>query len=171
MLERYVFLIGMPGSGKSSLGRRGAGQLRLPYQDTDTRIASTVGCSVNEIFARYGEEAFRNAETNLLIQLTRETPGLVSTGGGMVLRDENRAIMRNHGVIILIDRPLEDILSDIKLDRRPLLAQKGLQEVERMYHERIDRYRAAADAVLDNSHGYHAGVAGLEKLMRTLFNV
>ena len=171
MLERHIFLIGMPGSGKSSLGRRVANQLRLPYYDTDQRITQAVGMSVGDIFAHHGEQAFRCAETNLLAQLTRERPGLVSTGGGMVMRDLNRQIMRNHGVIILIDRPLEDILSDIKLDRRPMLAQKGLPEVERLYRERIDTYRAAADAVLDNSHGYHAGVAGLEKLIFTMFNI
>ena len=171
MLERHIFLIGMPGCGKSSLGRRVANQLRLPYIDTDHRITDTVGCSVVEMFAKYGEQAFRHAETNLLIQLSREQPGLVSTGGGMVLRDINRTIMRNHGVIILIDRPLPEILGDIKLDRRPMLAEKGLPEVERLYHERIDAYRAAADAVLDNSHGYHAGVAGLERLIYTMFNL
>lgn len=171
MLERHIFIIGMPGSGKSSLGRRVAGQLRLPYTDTDQRITAELGMTVSEIFAQHGEAAFRAAETNMLIQITREQPGIVSTGGGMVMRELNRTIMRNNGVIILIDRPLEDILSDIKLDRRPMLAEKGLPEVERLYHERIDTYRAAADAVLDNSHGYHAGVAGLEKLIHTMFNV
>lgn len=171
MLERHVFITGMPGSGKSSLGRRAANQLRLPYYDTDQRITQAVGCSVTDIFSQYGEEAFRSAETNILIQLTREQPGIVSTGGGTVMRDINRAIMRNHGVIVLIDRPLEDILSDIKLDRRPLLAQKGMPEVERLYHERIETYRATADAVLDNAHGYHAGIAGLERLLYTMFNL
>ena len=171
MLERHIFIVGMPGSGKSSLGRRVANQLRLPYTDTDQRIAATVGCSIGDIFTNYGEQAFRNAETNILIQITREQPGIVSTGGGMIMREVNRAIMRNHGVIILIDRPLPDILSDIKLDRRPMLAEKGLSEVERLYHERIDTYRGAADAVLDNSHGYHAGVAGLERLIYTMFNI
>ena len=104
----------------------------------------------------------------MLIQLTREPGSLVSTGGGMVLREENREIMRNHGVIVLVDRPLEEIMSDIKLNRRPLLAQKGLPEVERLYHERIDTYRAIADVVLDNGHGYYAGVSGMEKLIRSL---
>lgn len=169
MMYRHVFLIGMPGSGKSSLGRRVAGNLGIPYVDTDARIARAVGLSVPELFERYGEEAFRHAETNVLIQLTREPPALVSTGGGMVLREENRRIMRNHGLIVLIDRPLRDIMSDIKLDRRPLLAQKGLGEVERLYHERIDTYRAAADAVLDNGRGYQAGMSTLEQYLRWVF--
>ena len=171
MIDRHIFIIGMPGSGKSSLGRRVSGNLRIPYVDMDQRITQTLGGTVTEIFERYGEQAFRTAETNLLIQLTRETPSIVSTGGGTVLRDINRAIMRNHGVIVLIDRPLQDIMSDIKLDRRPLLARKGLGEVERLYHERIDVYRSAADAVLDNGHGYYAGLSGLEKLICTMFSV
>ncbi|MBP3452870.1 MAG: shikimate kinase [Clostridia bacterium] len=166
MLERHVFLIGMPGCGKSSLGKRVAGNMRIPYVDMDQRISDIVGCTVSEMFERYGEQAFRNAETNTLIQLTRETPSLISTGGGTVLRENNRAIMRNSGVIVLIDRPLEEILGDIKLDRRPLLAQKGLGEVERLYHERIDIYRSVADFVMDNSNGYHAGLRGLEQIMR-----
>ena len=170
MMTRHVFLIGMPGCGKSSLGRRVANNLRLPYVDMDQRIAQGACCgSVAELFERYGEAAFRNAETNMLIQLTREEPSIVSTGGGTVLREVNRAIMRNHGLILLIDRPLEQIMSDIKLDRRPLLAQKGLGEVERLYNERIDIYRSVADLVLDNSRGYQAGMLGMERILRNTF--
>ena len=171
MIERQIFIIGMPGSGKSSLGKKVAANMGIPYVDTDQRIEQAFGCTTSQIFEQYGEQAFRNAETNVLIQLTREPGGIVSTGGGMVLRENNREIMRNHGIIVLIDRPLEDIMGDIKLNRRPLLAQKGLPEVERLYYERIDVYRSIADAVLDNSHGYYAGVNGMEKLIRTMFNI
>ena len=69
MIDRHVFLIGMPGSGKSSLGKRLAGRLRMSYVDTDQRICDAAGCPVTEIFARYGEDAFRNAETNVLAQV------------------------------------------------------------------------------------------------------
>lgn len=170
-MERHIFIIGMPGCGKSSLGKKVSANMGLPYADTDQRIEEAFGCPTAQIFDRYGEQAFRNAETNVLIQLTREPGSLVSTGGGMVMREENREIMRNHGLIVLVDRPLEAIMGDIKLNRRPLLAKKGLPEVERLYHERIDIYRSIADVVLDNSHGYYAGVNGLEKLIRTLFNI
>lgn len=171
MLERHVFLIGMPGSGKSSLGRKVAANLKLPYVDMDRRIAEILDCGTTaEVFERFGEQGFRNAETNLLIQLTREDPSLVSTGGGTVLREENRTIMQSHGLILLVDRPLEQILKDIKLDdRRPGLMGKGLEDVERLYRERIDIYRESADIVLDNSKGYYAGVAGLERLLRLRF--
>lgn len=171
MIERHIFIIGMPGSGKSSLGKKVAANLGLNYVDTDQRIEQAFGCPTSQIFARYGEQAFRSAETNTLVQLTREPGSLVSTGGGMVMQDFNREIIRNHGLIVLVDRPLAEIMGDIKLNRRPLLAQKGLPEVERLYYERIDTYRSIADAILDNSCGYHAGVAGMEKLIRTLFNL
>lgn len=107
----------------------------------------------------------------MLIQLTREKPCIVSTGGGLVMREVNRNIMQNSGVLILVDRPLDMIMSDIKLDRRPLLAAKGIGEVERLYHERIDVYRSAADLVLKNNGGYFDGVNGLERLIRSRFNV
>ena len=169
MIDCPIFLIGMPGSGKSSLGKRLAGRLQMRYVDTDQRICNIAGCSVTDIFARYGEQAFRNAETNVLTQIAYEPPAVISTGGGMVMREINREIMRNHGVVVLIDRPLADIMGDIKLDRRPLLAQKGLGEVERLYHERIGVYRALADATLDNSQGYYNGMYNLERLVRELF--
>ena len=79
MLNRHVYIIGMPGSGKSSLGRRVASNLGLPFIDTDQRIEQSVGCSTSDIFAHYGEQAFRNAETNMLIELSREQGSIVST--------------------------------------------------------------------------------------------
>ena len=107
----------------------------------------------------------------MLIHITREPGAIVSTGGGTVLRPKNLSIMRSHGLIVLIDRPLEHIMGDIKLNRRPLLTEKGLPEVERLYHERMPLYREAADVILDNSHGYFPGVNGLEKLIQTFFNI
>ena len=169
MIDRHIFLIGMAGSGKSSLGKKTAARLRLPYIDTDTRITQALGMQVTEIFEAYGEEAFRRAETNTLISLMDESPALVSTGGGAVLNPVNYEIMRNHGIIVLVDRPLEQIMSDIKLDRRPLLAAKGIDEVPRMYHARIDRYRQAADLVLNNSYGYISGVNTLDHMIRKFF--
>lgn len=166
MFDRHLFIIGMPGSGKSSLGRRVAKEVGLPFADTDKLIEETSGLSVKDFFAQYGEEAFRQAETNVLLYLTRMPPTVVSTGGGTVLRPVNREIMRNAGTLLLIDRPLESILEDIRLDKRPLLEEKGLPEVERMYEERMPLYRSLADYTLHNDKSYFSGLNALIHLLR-----
>ena len=168
MLEEHVFLIGMPGSGKSSLGKKAAANLQLPFVDMDALIEEAVGLSIPDIFAVHGEQAFRNAETNTLISLASREPSVVSTGGGAVLSPENRSLMRNQGVIVLIDRPLEQILSDIRLDRRPLLAKKGLEEVKRLYGERIDIYRSVCDLCVTNDASFYEGVRRLQDAITSL---
>lgn len=170
MLERHVFIIGMPGSGKTSLGRRAARELGLSFTDTDARILSAMGCEdMQELYAKCGEAGYRRAEHNMLVQVTRETPGIISTGGGMIIDPVNRQIMRAWGLIILIERPLEDLLGDIKLERRPNLLEKGLSEVERLYAERMPVYHKTADIILRNDQGYHMGLYSLEKTIRDRF--
>ena len=166
MPDRHIFLIGMQGCGKSSLGKRVARETGMPFADTDAIVAQSIGGTVNDFFEQYGEEAFRRAETNVLAALTRAKPMIISTGGGTVMNPVNRHIMRSWGTIVLIDRPLEDILSDIKLDRRPTLRDGGLAEVERVYHERLPIYRELADITLRNDQGYHMAVYILTRLVR-----
>ena len=165
-MDRHIFLIGMQGCGKSSLGKRAARETGIPFADTDAVVAQSAGCTVNEFFERYGEETFRRAETAALTALTYARPMIISTGGGTVMNPVNRMIMRSWGAIVLIDRPLEEILGDIKLDRRPTLRDGGLTEVERIYHERIQVYRDLADITLKNNQGYHMAVYTLVRLIR-----
>ena len=84
------------------------------------------------------------------------------------MRDENRRLMRAHGYVVLIDRPIDDILLDIRAEKRPLLAQMGHEEIERIYEERMPIYRGVADVVLDNGNGFHSGLAALESVARQL---
>ena len=165
-MEKHLFLIGMQGCGKSSLGKRTAKETGVPFADTDAVVAQSAGGTVNDFFEQYGEEAFRRAETNVLAALTRAKPMIISTGGGSVMSRENRLIMRSWGTIVLIDRPLEDILGDIKLDRRPDLRPGGLEEVERIYRERIPIYRELADITLRNDQGYHMALYILTRLVK-----
>ena len=165
-MDKHLFLSGMQGCGKSSLGKRTAKETGVPFADTDAMVAQSAGGTVNEIFEKYGEETFRRAETNALAALTYARPMIISTGGGTVLNPVNRHIMRSWGTIVLIDRPLEDILSDIKLDRRPTLRDGGPAEVERVYHERLPIYRDLADITLRNDQGYHMAVYILTRLVR-----
>ncbi len=169
MPDRHIFLIGMQGCGKSSLGKRVARETGLPFADTDALVAQSADGTVNDFFERYGEDAFRKAETNVLALLTRARPMMISTGGGTVMNPVNRHIMRSWGRIVWIDRPLEDILSDIKLDRRPTLRDGGLEEVERVYHERLPVYRDLADVTIRNNQGYHMAVYMLSRLVQERF--
>ena len=165
-MDRHIFLVGMPGSGKSALGRRIAQKLQIPYLDTDVYLTEATGMDTAQLFAAFGEQAFRDAETRLLQKLINATPGIISTGGGVCLREENRKLMRNHGLIVLIDRPIDDIMLDIRAEKRPYLAQKGREEVERIYNERMPIYKGAADVVMDNGNGFHNGLAALEDVVR-----
>lgn len=168
MLNMHVFLVGMAGAGKTSLGRRLAANLNLPFVDTDQRVSEIMNMSVIEIFQTLGEAFFRNAEAGVLMELIRKPPCIVSTGGGLPTVQENVLLMQNHGVIIHVDRPLDQILSDIKLERRPTLAGGSYENVIDQYNERIGYYRACADYRLDNSHGFAAGLQTLTQMVEKM---
>lgn len=165
MIPMHVFLIGMAGGGKTSLGKKLAANLNLHFVDTDQRVSEIMGMTVNEIFATFGEAFFRNAEAGVLMELIDESPCIVSTGGGLPTVKENVLLMQNHGIIVHIDRPIDQILSDIKLDRRPTLEHGTHEDVVAQYNQRIGYYRACADYTLDNSHGFIVGAANLTKMV------
>ena len=168
MLNMHIFLVGMAGAGKTSLGRRLATNLNLPFIDTDQRVSEIMGMTVIEIFQTLGEPFFRNAEAGVLMELVGKSPCVVSTGGGLPTSQENVKLMQNHGIIIHVDRPLDQILSDIKMDRRPTLAGGSYENVIDQYNERIGHYRACADYRLDNSHGFAVGLQTLTQLVESI---
>ena len=168
MLNMHIFLIGMAGAGKTSLGRRLASNMNLPFVDTDQRLSEIMGMSVIEIFQALGEAFFRNAEAGVLMELIGQPPCVVSTGGGLPTAQENVLLMKNHGIIIHVDRPLDQILSDIKMERRPTLAGGSYENVIDQYNERIGHYRACADYRLDNSHGFAVGLQSLTQMVENL---
>ncbi len=171
MLDRHLYLIGMPGCGKSSLGRRAARETGLPFMDTDEMIAGWTGMTIPELFREYGEEAFRRAETRALSWLSGRRPSLVATGGGLPMKEENRRIMRSGGTILLIDRPLEDIAGDIRTEGRPLLAEDAAARLRALYEERMPVYRELADLTLRNDRDVRASAQRLTRLLRERYGV
>ena len=161
MLPMHVFLVGMSASGKTSLGRRVASNLGLRFIDTDQRVEEMLGMSIGQIYASLGEDFYHNAETGVLIELVGGAPCIVSTGSGLPMIKENVQLMQNHGVIIHIDRPLDQILSDLKGgDQSP-----EPEDVIYEFDHHIGFYKACADYTLDNSQGFQMGVYHLTKLI------
>lgn len=150
MLNRQIFLTGMPGSGKSALGRRAAKEVGTPFIDLDSWIEERAGISIPEIFEKYGEAGFRRMETGALTFLTRTPPGIIALGGGAAMNGVNRKIMRNYGSVLLIDRPVERILSDLDAENRPLLKEDPEGKLRELYDQRMPTYRQLADVTIRN---------------------
>ena len=171
MLDRHLYLIGMSGCGKSSIGRRAALETGVPFADLDDLIQKAAGMTVPEIFAAYGEEGFRRAETRMLAELTRARPMLISTGGGAVTFPVNRKIMRCWGTILLLDRSVDRMLETLRPENRPLLRDGGPERFRELYEQRMPIYRAAADLTISNDGEFADGVRILTRLLRERFGV
>jgi shikimate kinase len=118
---QWFFLVGFMGVGKTTLGAKVAEKLALPFFDLDARIANQACVSIREIFESEGEEAFRRRETEMLRQLIANEPaGIMATGGGTFTREVNRNIMATAGVSVWLDAPIDEIVSRVGGDARPL---------------------------------------------------
>ena len=121
-LNKTVALVGMMGAGKSSIGRRLAARLSTPFRDADGEIETAAGCSVSEIFERYGEAAFRDGERRVIARLLGEPPHVLATGGGAFMDPETRARLKEKAVSVWIKAPVELLLQRVqRRDTRPLL--------------------------------------------------
>ncbi|MGB3879716.1 MAG: shikimate kinase [Diaphorobacter nitroreducens] len=152
-MQTRCALVGMPGSGKSTVGRQLARRLGLPFVDLDQRLEQRLGTSIRDYFDRHGEAAFRDHEAALLAELAAQPGGMVlSTGGGAVLREDNRATLRRGFPHVMYLRASPDeIFKRIKHDRtRPLLqVDDPLARLRDLYRARDPLYREAAHYVIE----------------------
>ena len=163
-----IVLVGMPGSGKSSVGRRLARRLRRPFVDTDELIVTAAGKSIERIFAEDGEASFRELEARCVREAAVCKGVVIATGGGVVLREDNVRALRADGLIVFLDRSPERILKTAELSDRPLL-RKGSQALLALYRQRKDIYRAACDCrVLNNGRRLKRVLLVLLKLQRRM---
>ena len=146
---RNIVLIGMPGSGKSSIGSIISDVTGRELTDMDEEIVRRTGMTIPEIFEKYGEKHFRDIESEVAADLGKQRGLIIATGGGTVLRPENVDALRQNGFILHISRPV----SSLPTDGRPL--SKDLDTLLTMEKERMPLYEAAADAVFDNSMTRH----------------
>jgi shikimate kinase len=166
-LKRTVALVGMMGAGKSALGRRLAARLGVEFRDADTEIEQAAGCTINEIFARYGEPAFRDGERKVIARLLTLPPHVLATGGGAFADDETRARIKNEAASVWIKVPLEVLIARVgRRDTRPMLKDGDPAEImARLLKQREPLY-AEADLTVNSENGPHQ--MSVEKIVTML---
>lgn len=145
---KNIVIIGMPGSGKSTLGKIIGEKLNRPFIDMDDYIELNEKKSIKEMFA-ISEDCFRDAESKYSILLGQSNSKVISTGGGVVKREENIKNLKKNSVIVFINRSVENIINDIDVKTRPLL-KDGAEVLHKLYNERINLYKKYCDIEINN---------------------
>ncbi|MET0312451.1 MAG: shikimate kinase, partial [Burkholderiaceae bacterium] len=137
--------------GKSTVGRQLARRLGLPFIDTDQRIEQHIGCSIRSFFEREGELAFRDLEQETIDDLTRNHGGVLSTGGGTVLREANRRALRDRGHVVYLRSTPEDVFRRVRHDtNRPLLqVDDPMAKLRELFDARDPLYRETAHFTIE----------------------
>jgi shikimate kinase len=160
-LKKTVALVGMMGAGKTSIGKRLAARLEVPFADADHEIEAAADMTVAEIFAKYGEPEFRRLERSVITRLLHDRPHILATGGGAYMNDATRATMTNEAFTIWLKAPIDILLGRVKKRQehdqtRPLLNNGDIRAtLERLSAEREPVY-ALADMMLESGDEPHA---------------
>ena len=144
-------LVGLPGSGKTTVGRQLARRLRLRFVDSDHAIEERLGCSIREFFEREGEAKFRDIEEEVIDSLTQVEASIVSTGGGAVLRERNRRHLHERGKVIYLKSTPEELFRRLRHDsNRPLLqVADPMGRLRDLFDQRDPLYREVSHFVLE----------------------
>ena len=157
--RRSIVLVGMMGAGKSSVGRRLAARLSLPFVDADSEIEAAAGMSIPDIFATHGEPAFRSGEQRVIARLLHSGPQVLATGGGAFISTETRAAIGEHGVSIWLKAEFDVLMRRIKrrTDRPMLKTEDPAATLQRLIAERYPVY-AEADLTVESREVPHMTV-------------
>lgn len=149
---KRIYLVGYMGSGKTAIGKRVSFGVKLPFYDMDAEIVRKQGKSIPEIFEQYGEAYFRQLETDFLREF-RDEYCIIATGGGVAMREENRKIMRETGLVFYLNAPFKDIWRRISTDKnRPIVQRSTRSELEQLYHQRAAQYIVASHIKVQTEH-------------------
>jgi len=152
-LNENVYLVGLMGAGKTTIGRSLAKRLHLDFIDSDREIEARTGVTIPTIFEIEGEEGFRKREAQMIADLARVSGRVIATGGGAVLRQENRAIMMASGFVVYLNVPPQTLWERTRHDRnRPLLqVEDPLGRLSELHAQRDAHYREVAGLIVDSS--------------------
>ena len=144
-VKKTIVLVGMMGAGKTAVGQALARLLDVPFLDSDVEIRRAAAMSIAEIFARDGEDFFRDREAEVIARLLASEPGVLSTGGGAWLAERNRNAVARAGVSVWLDAPLDLLWERVRhKDTRPLLRTPDPHAtLAQLYRERVPIYRLA----------------------------
>jgi shikimate kinase len=158
-LDRPIVLVGLMGAGKSTVGRRLARRLGLPFVDSDVEIEEASGVSTADLFDRYGEHDFRDGERRLVARLINGEVRVIATGGGAFIDPRTRQLLNERAITVWLDAPI-DVLAErtTRRDNRPLLKKGNRSEIlSRLSDERRDGY-AEAQIHIRSGTGAHGDV-------------
>lgn len=146
-IDYNIFLVGFMGAGKSTIARGLHRELGLPLVEMDERIVQEQGMSINDIFAQYGEDKFRDIESQLILDLGKEGASVVSCGGGVVVRPQNTEYMKQSGRIVYLSASPETVYERVKnsSDRPILNGHMNVEYIAELMEKRRALYEAAAD--------------------------
>ena len=151
MSSSIISLVGLPGSGKSTVGRQLSRRLQLPFFDSDHVIEHQIGCSIREYFEREGEAQFRDVEESVIDELTQKGPCVLSTGGGVVLRPANRQHLHDRGHVVYLNSSPDELFRRLRHDvNRPLLqVADPLGRLRDLYALRDPLYRQTPHFIIE----------------------
>jgi shikimate kinase len=168
---RSLVLVGLMGAGKSTVGRRLAQALKLPFRDADHEIEAAAGMTIHDIFAIHGEDHFRDGERRVIARLLQEGPMVLATGGGAFMNEETRQAVAEHGISIWLKADLDVLMRRVrKRATRPLLQNPDPEgTMRRLMEERYPVY-ATADITIDSHESPHDRVvADIVKVLTDWF--
>lgn len=163
---KNIVLIGMPGSGKSTVGILLSKKLNMKFVDMDEYIKSVENKSIIEMF-EISEEYFRNAESSCAKILSRESPIVIAAGGGIIKRKINIDYLKQNSIIVFLNRPPEKIMEDIEISTRPLL-KEGKDKLYTLYRQRLHLYKKYCDLEILNDKGLDDAVNEIFKQVSQL---
>lgn len=147
-LNKNIILIGMPGCGKTTIGKVLSNRLNVELIDMDWYIEKKSGKTITQIFEK-GEEYFRQLENEAARELGEKKQVIISTGGGVIKNLENIELLKKNGIVVFIDRPVEDIKKNIETSKRPLL-KEGADKICDLFKERYNIYKECCDFQIIN---------------------